>query len=43
MLMNAQHMADSNDYGFTPVGGRVCKETDLGVMKTISPRIEPLM
>lgn len=36
-------MVDSNDYGFTPVGGRVCKETDLGVMKaTISLRSEPL-
>lgn len=41
--MNTQHMVDSNDYGFTPVGGRVCKETDLGVMKaTISLRSEPL-
>lgn len=28
MLMNTQHMVASNDYRFTPVGGRVCKETD---------------
>lgn len=43
MLMSTQHMVNSNDYRFTPVGGRVCKETDLGVMKaTIWLRIEPL-
>lgn len=33
MLICTQHMVNSNDYGFTPVGGRVCKETDFGVMK----------
>lgn len=33
MLMSTQHMVSSNDYRFTPVGGRVCKETDFGVMK----------
>lgn len=27
MLMNLQQF---NAYGFTPVGGRVCKETDFG-------------
>lgn len=26
--MNTQHMVACADYGFTPVGGRVCKETD---------------
>lgn len=35
MLMSTQHMVSSNDYGCTPVGGRVCKETDLVVMKAI--------
>lgn len=33
MLMNTQHMVESTDYRFTPVGGRVCKETDSGVLK----------
>lgn len=41
--MNTQHMGESNDYGFAPVGGGVCKETDLSVMKAaICPRMEHL-
>lgn len=33
--MSIQHMVSSNDYGCTPAGGRVCKETDLDVMKAV--------
>lgn len=41
--MNTQHMVDSADYGFTPVGGRVCKETDGGVPRAAAePGIEAL-
>lgn len=41
--MNTQHMVDSADYGFTPVGGRVCKETDGGVLRAaVEPGIEAL-
>lgn len=39
MLMDTQHMVSCYDYGLTPVGGGVCKETDLGVMKAT---MEPL-
>lgn len=43
MLMSTQHMVSSNDYGFTPVGGRLCKETDLSALKaTIQLEMEPL-
>lgn len=36
-------MVDSADYGFTPVGGRVCKETDGGVPRAAAePGIEAL-
>lgn len=31
--MNTQHMVESNAYGFTPVGGRVCKETDPALLE----------
>lgn len=42
MLMSTQHMVSSNDYECTPVGGRVCKETDLVVMRAIiQPGSEP--
>lgn len=42
MLMTTQHMVSSNDYGCTPVGGRVGKETDLVVKKaTIRAETEP--
>lgn len=41
--MNTPHMVDSADYGFTPVGGRVCKETDGGVPRAAAePGIEAL-
>lgn len=33
MLMNTQHMVEFTVYEFTPVGGRVCKETDPAVGK----------
>lgn len=42
MLMNTQHMVDSADYGFTPVGGRVCKETDGVPRAAAEPGIEAL-
>lgn len=33
MLMNTQHMVTFTAYEFTPVGGRVYKETDPAVVK----------
>lgn len=44
MLVNTQHMVEPNDYGCTPVGGRVRKETDPALMKaTVQDRAPQFM